>query len=444
MAKPERSDWVYDELLCFLGNPFFQIPVITFMEANCLIFDPNEDNNEEYKKVHSDYKQMVAALLEGFIKDSGLSYEQVLKALGDMNAKSDLREIFQGLFEQVLAMDEYRVFVRLMTQKNIELQQQALLLIVQTTGSLPDILKAYDDDNDSQSKKTSHKKHSPHIAERLSTRQNEDEIMKAILEQSKREYENSTKEKSKEAVKENQMLTTLVGAPNEVHRLEEEKKKEQKKLEKALLSLHLDEPVSVKSHGPSPAGPKSPSKRTSKHRHAKAEPQAEWTQQSPTFNSTDLSSAPTLSKMPSSTSAMPSISVQSKVSSSEAAANWMKSAQSEISESDSHSKAVSAAAIALSKLNPEELRKRQEFLSQQRDKLIAMKKKEREKQLLAAEQSQPQRPMSARAAKSLLNSNADEDHKELEQTKLSPDEEKKIAMRRAIADRLKAELLVPK
>lgn len=73
-----------------------------------------------------------------------------------------------------------------------------------------------------------------------------------------------------------------------------------------------------------------------------------------------------------------------------------------------------------------------------------MKKKEREKQLLAAEQSHPQRPMSAQTAKSLLNSKPDEDSQVLEPTKLSPDEEKKLSMRRAIANRLKAELLVPK
>lgn len=35
-SKMARSDWVYDELLTFLGNPLFQVPVLTFMEANCI------------------------------------------------------------------------------------------------------------------------------------------------------------------------------------------------------------------------------------------------------------------------------------------------------------------------------------------------------------------------------------------------------------------------
>ena len=38
-------------------------------------------------------------------------------------------------------MDDFTIFVPMMVQKNIELQQQALMLIIQTTGSLPDSLQ---------------------------------------------------------------------------------------------------------------------------------------------------------------------------------------------------------------------------------------------------------------------------------------------------------------
>lgn len=90
----------------------------------------------------------------------------------------------------------------------------------------------------------------------------------------------------------------------------------------------------------------------------------------------------------------------------------------------------------MSNMNPDELKKRQEYLKQQRDKLLEMKKKEREKQLLAAEKSQPKRPMSAGMAKSAMQEGPSN-----ESDKLSPEEEKKMAMRKAIADRLKAEML---
>jgi len=35
MAR-QKSDWVYDELLNYVGSPLFQAPVISFMESNCL------------------------------------------------------------------------------------------------------------------------------------------------------------------------------------------------------------------------------------------------------------------------------------------------------------------------------------------------------------------------------------------------------------------------
>ncbi|XP_053389654.1 cilia- and flagella-associated protein 36-like [Mercenaria mercenaria] len=163
----KKSEWVYDELLCFLGSAFFHVPVDGFIEAKCLIFDPSVEDMAEYKKIHQEYKQVVEALLDAFTKDTKLTHDEVIQALNDMNSKKDIREVFHGLFELVLAMDDYQVFVRMMTTKNIELQQQALMLIMKTTGALPDSLS----DCQSQSQ-------SPPPA----PRESEDEIMKRVLE----------------------------------------------------------------------------------------------------------------------------------------------------------------------------------------------------------------------------------------------------------------------
>ena len=32
----KRSEYVLDELVCFLSNPLFQVPVLSFMESKCL------------------------------------------------------------------------------------------------------------------------------------------------------------------------------------------------------------------------------------------------------------------------------------------------------------------------------------------------------------------------------------------------------------------------
>lgn len=87
----------------------------------------------------------------------------------------------------------------------------------------------------------------------------------------------------------------------------------------------------------------------------------------------------------------------------------------------------------MSKLSPDELKKRQEFLREQRDKLLTMKKQAREKQLGETTSQRPQRPQSAHAARSAMAGKADS-------TK-SAEDEKKIAMRKAIAAKLKAEVI---
>lgn len=88
-------------------------------------------------------------------------------------------------------------------------------------------------------------------------------------------------------------------------------------------------------------------------------------------------------------------------------------------------------------MSPGELAERQNFLRAQRDKLVALKKEQREKQLSLAAESQPSRPQSARAARSALRQTSDgglSDEKKKE-------DEKKLAMRRAIADKLKQEVI---
>ena len=85
----------------------------------------------------------------------------------------------------------------------------------------------------------------------------------------------------------------------------------------------------------------------------------------------------------------------------------------------------------MAKMTPEELAARQEYLREQRDKLLAMKKDVRSKQLETAEKSNPGRPQSARAARKALN----------EETAMSAEDEKKQQLRKAIAEKLRAEVI---
>jgi len=91
----------------------------------------------------------------------------------------------------------------------------------------------------------------------------------------------------------------------------------------------------------------------------------------------------------------------------------------------------------MSRLSEDEIRQRQQFLRQQRDKLLAMKKEAREKQLGEAERDVgSQRPVSARAARSALHAAAGTQH-----SPRSADADQKMAMRKAIAEKLRQEVI---
>ena len=74
----EGDNWVFDSLVGFLRGPVWNVPILTFIEHKSLrkhfiaaiysintcfieVFEPEQDeqNEEEYKKIHDDYKNLV-------------------------------------------------------------------------------------------------------------------------------------------------------------------------------------------------------------------------------------------------------------------------------------------------------------------------------------------------------------------------------------------------
>ncbi|CAG5130675.1 unnamed protein product [Candidula unifasciata] len=400
-----RSDFILDELICFLSNPLFQVPVLSFMESKCLIFDPHVEDSQSYREIHEEYKKLVDLLLEGFRADTGLTHDQIIQAMKDLNSKPDLRDLFQVLLEQVLATEDYPVFVQIMAQKNLELQHQALLLISQMMGGvLPESLIK------EVSVKAGTGQHGP---------RDEEKVLMAVLVQSREEFEKEKKESQREA----EELHMIIGlSQSESDRIQESLRHEQDKLSETIQrSLQLSEQPTVE-HRTKPSLSKSASIPAPASYH---QPKR---QASTTVAPKSMAShvAGGLEKIP-----------ETNLTSAEAAAAWLKNAETEVHSSDAHSRAVQAAVANMSGLTEEEYKKRAEYLKQQRDKLMEMKRKEREKQLLSAEKSQPQRPASARAARAALQQGGAPQ----KPPRLSPEEEKKLAMRRAIAERIKSELM---
>ncbi|XP_012545281.2 cilia- and flagella-associated protein 36 [Bombyx mori] len=141
----DGNAWVFDSLVGFLHGPIWNVPLQTFIEERSLPFEPTENgeviDRAEYKKIHIDYRNLVDVMLGSFMDDIGITAEQ-FEAACKLSAR-DLAglpaQFHRRLFEQIWAANDYAMFVKMMTHKNVELQLQALELIERRYGTMPSI-----------------------------------------------------------------------------------------------------------------------------------------------------------------------------------------------------------------------------------------------------------------------------------------------------------------
>lgn len=269
----------------------------------------------------------------------------------------------------------------------------------------------------------------------------EDAIMREVLRKSKEEYE--AQRKSAEGKVDKELEKTLAESQDESNRLMEIAKKEQQELEKALKSsLEAQEKqtaeaeklsAEVKQSTVQP--PSKPSAVESKQAAKTAPPESKPSPKPSTVKSksstqdTKASEKSKLTEIP----PLPGQPKKPSTAASDAAAGWIQSAKNEAAGDSTVKQATQAKEIS-----PEEMKKRAEYLKQQRDKLLALKKREREKSLTKYTEQQPKaRPTTAKAAHRVTSG----EQVEPLASESSEQDAKKLAMRRALADVLKREVI---
>ncbi|KAF3841898.1 hypothetical protein F7725_023849 [Dissostichus mawsoni] len=133
----EDSEWIVESIVGYLGSPEWVIPVSDFMENKCTVFDDEDENKLSYTDIHLQYKKLVETLLGNYMQEVGINEQQFLDACTSPFAKT---KTLQSVFQPVLATDDFQMFRSLMVQKNTELQLQALSVIKERNGALPECL----------------------------------------------------------------------------------------------------------------------------------------------------------------------------------------------------------------------------------------------------------------------------------------------------------------
>ncbi|XP_053102337.1 cilia- and flagella-associated protein 36 isoform X2 [Hemicordylus capensis] len=160
-------EWVVDSIAGFLRSPAWSIPIVEFVEQKCEVFDDEEESKLTYTDIHQEYKALVERLLDSYLKEVGINEDKFQEACMSPLAKT---RTSQAILQPVLAAEDFRLFKEMMVEKNIEMQLQAIRIIQERNGVLPDCLT---DGSDAYNE----------------MEEEEMKILREVLRKSKEEYE---------------------------------------------------------------------------------------------------------------------------------------------------------------------------------------------------------------------------------------------------------------
>ncbi|XP_030012316.1 cilia- and flagella-associated protein 36 isoform X2 [Sphaeramia orbicularis] len=448
MAEDDR-EWVVESIVGYLGSPEWVIPVTDFMENKCTVFDDEDENKLSYTEIHQQYKKLVEKLLENYMQEVGINEQQFLDACTSPFAKSKTLQI---VFQPVLATDDFQMFRSLMVQKNMELQLQALRVIKERNGALPDCLT---DGTDVMTE----------------LQQQEMRILQEVLKKSKEEYD---EEMSMRMLLEEEVGSTSRSSSDKPVRESGEAQQETSASSQQNSTAKVIRQAKAEGNGDykTTNGYQTPvmNGNTATECHlvnskpvSKEETKATATGGRDGKNSAKGSSSSKLTtdcgsngleprvlpavRAPVKSSELPSTKEQSS-SSQTAAEAWVEEARKEAG--------ISKPYTELSLSQQEQLQQRAAYLRQQRDKLHALKKEQQKSKQSSTAEETPSNPTPAPATpeavgQSQMNGACTPPHppppsaqhsvNSSKQKEISVEEKKKLQKRKHLADKLKEEVI---
>ncbi|XP_067619504.1 cilia- and flagella-associated protein 36 isoform X2 [Eurosta solidaginis] len=88
-----------------------------------------DEKSSDIVAIHNEYKNLVDFMLGSFMEEMQITPEQFETACMEGRNPDNHLHFHQGLFQQIWAANDIKMFIRMMTQRNVELQLQALDLI---------------------------------------------------------------------------------------------------------------------------------------------------------------------------------------------------------------------------------------------------------------------------------------------------------------------------
>lgn len=119
----DENDWIFDYVMNVFRSPAWEVPIMCFIDTNCAVFDAEDENKFVYSELHEQFRELVEGVLSDNLAEIGLSAADFAdvcersKGAGDMNV---------DVVNQILAMDDFVTFKKLMVKRNLELELEAI------------------------------------------------------------------------------------------------------------------------------------------------------------------------------------------------------------------------------------------------------------------------------------------------------------------------------
>jgi hypothetical protein len=133
MQFSSEEDWLTHVLGTIFQSPSWTVPISSWVDERCLVFDNEQEHKHIFNTLHKEFLSFVEARLEAALKALGLDGD-VLVALA---AASPPGSRLRRQIDEVMVVDDFGAFKRLMVARNKELEAAALAALAAARRRAP-------------------------------------------------------------------------------------------------------------------------------------------------------------------------------------------------------------------------------------------------------------------------------------------------------------------
>ncbi|KAL0583491.1 hypothetical protein ABG067_006609 [Albugo candida] len=119
----DTSEWVFDFVINLFHSPEWEVPLMCFIDENCAVFDTSEENKLVYTELFQQYREILENILCTSLAEIGISVSDFADVCERCSRRNELSH---AVVNQILSMDDFLIFKKLMVKRNLELELEAI------------------------------------------------------------------------------------------------------------------------------------------------------------------------------------------------------------------------------------------------------------------------------------------------------------------------------